>query len=131
MIDMLKRHEIQVLRRAGHTLTEVAQLSGASVRTVQRVVEETAVTAIDNAAERARRQVGRPSTAEAFREVLVQALTEAPALKPRWTGQNRPVVDGSKPATTEGWPRQADVTSGAPRRASRCGPWCASCGART
>lgn len=50
---------------------------------------------------------------------------------PRWTGQNRPVVDGSKPATTEGWPRQADVTSGAPRRASRCGPWCASCGART
>ena len=81
MIDMLKRHEIQVLRRAGHTLTEVAQLSGASVRTVQRVVEETAVTAIDNAAERARRQVGRPSTAEAFREVLVQALTEGPALK--------------------------------------------------
>ena len=40
MIDMLKRHEIQVLRRAGHTLTEVAQLSGVSVRTVRRVVEE-------------------------------------------------------------------------------------------
>ena len=39
MIDMLKRHEIQVLRRAGHTLLEVAQLSGVSVRTVQRVVE--------------------------------------------------------------------------------------------
>ena len=27
MIDMLKRHEIQVLRRAGHTLAEVAALS--------------------------------------------------------------------------------------------------------
>lgn len=81
MIDMLKRHEIQVLRRAGHTLTEVAQLSGVSVRTVQRVVEEDAITTIDNAAERARREVGRPSTAEAFREVLVQALTEDPALK--------------------------------------------------
>ena len=60
MIDMLKRHEIQVLRRAGHTLMEVAALSGASVRTVRRVVEETAVTTIDNAAERGRRQVRRP-----------------------------------------------------------------------
>jgi hypothetical protein len=28
MIDMLKRHEIQVLRRAGHSLDEVAKLSG-------------------------------------------------------------------------------------------------------
>jgi hypothetical protein len=34
MIDMLKRHEIQVLRRAGHTLTEVAQLSGVTLETV-------------------------------------------------------------------------------------------------
>ena len=81
MIDMLKRHEIQVLRRAGHTLTEVAQLSGVSVRTVQRVVEEDAITTVDNAEERARREVGRPSTAEAYREVLVAALTEDPALK--------------------------------------------------
>ena len=81
MIDMLKRHEIQVLRRAGHTLTEVAHLSGVSVRTVQRVVEEDAITTVDNAAERARREVGRPSTAAEFREVLVQALTEDPALK--------------------------------------------------
>ena len=51
------------------------------MRTVQRVVEENAITTIDNAAERARREVGRPSTAEAFREVLIQPLTEDPALK--------------------------------------------------
>ena len=81
MIDMLKRHEIQVLRRAGHTLTEVAALSGVSVRTVQRVAEEADVTTVDNAAERDRRQVGRPSTAEASRAVIVQALTEDPALR--------------------------------------------------
>ena len=81
MIDMLKRHEIQVLRRAGHTLTEVAALSGVSVRTVQRVAEEADVTTVDNAAERERRQVGRPSTAEASRAVIVQALTEDPALR--------------------------------------------------
>jgi hypothetical protein len=28
MIDMLKRQEIQVLRRAGHSLDEVAELAG-------------------------------------------------------------------------------------------------------
>ena len=81
MIDMLKRHEIQVLRRAGHTLAEVAALSGASVGTVRRVTAEDGVTTVDNAAERARRQVGRPSTAEAYRAVLVQALTEDATLR--------------------------------------------------
>jgi transposase len=83
MIEMLKRHEIQVLRRAGHTWKEVAALSGVSVRTVRRIAAETAVTTIDNAAERVRRQVGRPSTSEAYREVLVRALTEAGGVRGR------------------------------------------------
>ena len=61
MIDMLKRHEIQVLRRADHTWNEIATLTGVSVSTTQRVVAEDAVTTVDNAAERARREVGRPS----------------------------------------------------------------------
>jgi transposase len=81
MIDMLKRHEIQVLRRAGHTGKEIAGLSGASVRTVRRVAAESAVTTVDNAGERARRQIGRPSKADAYREVIVQALTEMPTLR--------------------------------------------------
>jgi transposase len=81
MIDMLKRHEIQVLRRAGHTWMEVAQLTGISVRSAQRIAAEAAVTAIDNAAERDRRGVGRPSKAEAHRDVLVAALKEEPTLR--------------------------------------------------
>ena len=80
MIEMLKRHEIQVLRRAEHTWPEVAALSGVSVRTVRRVAAEAAVTTVDEA-KRARRQVGRPSKAEAYRGVLVQALTEDAALR--------------------------------------------------
>jgi transposase len=76
MIERLKRHEIQVLRRAGHTWQEVAALSGVSVRTVRRVGAEAAVTTVDHEAERARRQVGRPSKAEAYRDVLVQALSD-------------------------------------------------------
>ena len=52
MIDMLKRLEIQVLRRAGHTLAEVATLSGVSIGTVRRIEGEDAVTAVDNDADR-------------------------------------------------------------------------------
>jgi transposase len=81
MIDMLKRHEIQVLRRAEHTWSEIAALSGISEKTARRIAAEAPVDTVDNAAERARRQVGRPSKAEAYRDVLVQALTEDPALR--------------------------------------------------
>jgi predicted transcriptional regulator len=58
MIEMLKRHEVQVRRRAGHTWKEIAALSGVSVRTVRRIAAESEVTTIENGAERARRQVG-------------------------------------------------------------------------
>ena len=78
---MLKRHEVQVLRRARHTWKEIAALSGVSVRTVRRIAAEADVATIDSAAERARRQVGRPSKADEYRDVLVQALTEEPTLR--------------------------------------------------
>jgi hypothetical protein len=81
MIDMLKRHEIQVLRRAGHTWKEIGVLSGVSIGMVRRVAAEDTVETVDNAAERTRRQIGRPSTADAYRDVLVRALTEEPALR--------------------------------------------------
>ena len=81
MIDMLKRHEVQVLRRAGHTWKAIAALSGVAVRTVRRIAAESAITTTDNVDERARRQVGRPSKADAYRDVLLQALTEEPTLR--------------------------------------------------
>jgi transposase len=80
MIDMLKRHEIQVLRRAGHSLAEVAKLAGVSRRSVVRVEAEAAVDHIDNEAERARRKVGRPSKAEPYRSFVVEQLTKEPEL---------------------------------------------------
>src|SRR5438067_6908976 len=81
MIDMLKRHEILMLRRPDHTWREVAALSGVAARTARRIATESAVTSVDNAAERSRRQVGRPSKADAYRDVVVQALTENPAVR--------------------------------------------------
>ncbi len=80
MIDMVKRHEIQVLRRAGHSLREVAELAGVSKRSVERVDDEDAVTTFDMAGERAKRRVGRPSKAERFRALLVAELTGDPGL---------------------------------------------------
>jgi transposase len=78
MIDMLKRHEIQVLRRAGHTLEEVVELAGVSQSSVQRVEAERAVRTFDSLAERVRRGIGRPSKAEAFRALLVAELARQP-----------------------------------------------------
>jgi transposase len=78
MIDMVKRHEIQVLRRAGHGQAEVARLVGVSKRSVERVDGEEPVTAFDTNAEREKRRIGRPSKAEPFRSFLVGELIAQP-----------------------------------------------------
>jgi transposase len=80
MIDMLKRHEIQVLRRAGHSQIEVATLAGVSRRSVQRVDTEATVTQIDAAREREERGIGRPAKAEPFRSVIAEILAQEPEL---------------------------------------------------
>jgi transposase len=80
MLGMLKRHEVEVLLKAGHPKTDVARLSGVSLRSVQRIGEESAVAHVDDAAERAKRQIGRPSTVATFRKQVVQVLQETPDL---------------------------------------------------
>jgi len=80
MIDMLKRHEVQVLRRAGHSQIEVATFAGLSRRSVQRIDIEGAVTHIDTAAERETRGIGRPAKAEPFRSVVAEILAGEPDL---------------------------------------------------
>jgi transposase len=79
MIDMVRRHEIQVLRRAGHGLAEIAKLVGVSQSSVQRVVDEDAVADFDTPSGRKRRRIGRPSKAEPFRAFLVAELKADPA----------------------------------------------------
>src|SRR5687767_15486369 len=78
MIDMVRRHEIQVLRRAGHEQSEVEQLTGASVRSIRRIEREAPVASFDTQAERQRRRVGRPSKAEPFRSYLIAELAKQP-----------------------------------------------------
>jgi transposase len=77
---MLKRHEIQVLRKAGHDQAEVARLAGVSEQTVRRVEREAEVAHVDDAGERRRRKIGRPSKAEPFRKYVVELLEKEPRL---------------------------------------------------
>lgn len=76
MLPLLKRHEIQVLLRAGHGPTDVAARTGASIDTVRRVKREDEVTSADDAVERRERKIGRPSKAAAYASRVSAWLAE-------------------------------------------------------
>jgi transposase len=78
MLGMLKRHEVEILLKAGHPKTEVAHLTGVSLRSVKRIAGEAPVVHVDDAAEREKRRIGRPSLVKDFRKLVV-AILEAKA----------------------------------------------------
>jgi transposase len=80
MLGMLKRHEVEILLKAGHSKTEVARLAGISLCSVKRIAQESPVVQVDDAAERSQRQIGRPSTVANFRKQVVGILQETPDL---------------------------------------------------
>ena len=74
---MLKRHEVEILLKAEHGKAEVARLAGVSLCSVKRIAQEGPVVHVDDqAAERAKRQIGRPSTVVTFRKQIVEILPE-------------------------------------------------------
>jgi transposase len=77
---MLKRHEIEILLKAGHSKAEAARLAGISLRSVNRIAAEAPVVHVDDAAEREKRRIGRPSIVEDFRKLVVKILQEKPDL---------------------------------------------------
>ena len=77
---MLKRHEVEILLKAGHGKAEVARLTGVSLCSVKRIAQEGPVVHVDDAAERAQRQVGRPSTGANFRKPILEILQHTPDL---------------------------------------------------
>jgi transposase len=80
MWGMLKRHEVEVLLKAGHRKTEVARMTGVSLRSVKRIAQEGPVEHVDDKVERNQREVGRPSTVQNFRNEVVGILQQAPDL---------------------------------------------------
>ncbi|HLK40232.1 MAG TPA: IS21 family transposase [Polyangiaceae bacterium] len=80
MLPLLKRHEIQVLLRAGHSQRDVAARVSVSVDTVARVKREDEVLLVDDAAQRRDRRIGRPSKATPFGPKVAAWLAEEPEL---------------------------------------------------
>jgi hypothetical protein len=68
------------LLKAGHAKIEVARLAGVSLCSVKRIAQESPVLHVDDMAERAKRQMGRPSTVTNFRKKVVEILQEEPDL---------------------------------------------------
>jgi hypothetical protein len=67
MWGMLKRHKVEVLLKAGHRKTEVARMTGVSLRSVKRIAQEEAVVHVDDEAERNQRQIDRSGGRARFR----------------------------------------------------------------
>jgi len=80
MWGMLKRHEVEILLKAGHAKAEVARLTGVSLRSVNRIAQEEPVVHVDDKVERGKRQIGRPSAVQNFRKQVAGILEETPEL---------------------------------------------------
>jgi transposase len=61
MYGQMKRHEVQILREAGHQQNEISDLTGVAERSVRRIEQEDRVADFDDRAACKRRGVGRPS----------------------------------------------------------------------
>jgi len=113
---MLKRHEVEILLKAGHRKTEVARLTGVSLCSVKRIGQEGPVVQVDDAAERAQRQVGRPSRVANFRKPILEILQQTPDLgRWRFCGEcGRRAIGEARLHSMRGWLRCAR---------SRPSPW--------
>ena len=74
MLGLLKRHEVEILLKAGHERTEVARLTRISPTSVQRIAGEARIEHLNDAAERRKRRIGRPSIVEGFRKTISDIL---------------------------------------------------------
>jgi hypothetical protein len=72
-LPVLKRVEVQVLSRAGHTELDIAQLTGVSLRSIRRIEEEVRIGSLDGAALSSRRWIGRR-----FQDLVADELRQNP-----------------------------------------------------
>jgi len=77
---MANRHSVQVLRKAGLSVKQVALQAGVSPRSVLRIAQEPPVVSLASGPTPASRGVGRPSTVEGFRPLVAELLAAAPSL---------------------------------------------------
>lgn len=76
----MKRHEIQVLRAAGHSFRAIARQTGVSKRSVRRICHEAPIAKAEPTAVAQTSAAGRPSVVEPFRDRLAALLAAEPNL---------------------------------------------------
>jgi len=81
MLSTDKRRQVQRLLALGRSQVEVARITGASVRTVKRIAKEPAILLLDDALERRRRGIGRPSKVERYRALVRHLLLDEPPMR--------------------------------------------------
>lgn len=80
MFDSMKRHAVQVLKGAGIPVDEIARITQASRRSVQRIGKEIPVQVVPVDTPSGTRGVGRPSTAAPFSNAIVEIFKSSPEL---------------------------------------------------
>jgi hypothetical protein len=80
MLSVRKRMEVKVLLRK-YKPPVVARLADVSLSSVKRIAKEVDVFLLDDAAERRRRRIGRPSKVERFRWSIVEMLDSNPDIR--------------------------------------------------
>jgi hypothetical protein len=80
MLPLLTRHAIQVLLKAGLSVSDTAKQTSASVDTVRRVRDEAPVEHVDDRAANAARRVGRPPKAASYGPKVARWLADDPLL---------------------------------------------------
>jgi hypothetical protein len=82
MLSLLKRREVKTLLRRVRSPSVVARAAGVSVSSVKRIAKEPDVKHLDDAAERRRRRIGRPSIAREFHDLVVELRRREPGIRP-------------------------------------------------
>jgi len=80
MLGVNKRREVKTLLRE-HTPPAVARLTGVSLSSVKRIGKETDACHGDDASERRRRRIGRPSKIRGFRWSIAEILHRDPDMR--------------------------------------------------
>jgi hypothetical protein len=75
-----KRKEVKTLLQA-HGPRAVSRMTGVSLSSVKRIAKEADVFHHDDAAERRRRRIGRPSKVQRFRLSITEMLAQSPDIK--------------------------------------------------
>jgi hypothetical protein len=80
MLGVHKRREVKSLLRE-HKPVVVARRAGVSLSSVKRIAKEPDVFHLDDAAERRRRRIGRPSKVRGIRDAVVELLDRSPDIR--------------------------------------------------